>query len=62
MGAALKTQIIDAIEDTYLCELQNKKYTGYLVGVTARELIDHLLDRYGKNHPSRHRSMRRTHQ
>jgi hypothetical protein len=28
MDSALKTQIIDAIEDTYLCELRNK-YTGY---------------------------------
>jgi hypothetical protein len=33
MDSALKTQIIDAIEDTYLCKLRNK-YTGYL-GVTA---------------------------
>jgi hypothetical protein len=33
MDSALKTQIIDAIEDTYLCKLQNK-YTGYL-SVTA---------------------------
>jgi hypothetical protein len=32
-----------------LCELRNK-YTGYL-GVTARDLIDHLLDRYGKITP-----------
>jgi hypothetical protein len=34
MDAALKTQLINAIEDTYLCELRNK-YTGYF-GVTAR--------------------------
>jgi hypothetical protein len=50
MDSALKTQIIDAIEDTYLCELRNK-YTGYL-GVTARDLIGHLLDRYGKTTPA----------
>jgi hypothetical protein len=50
MDLALKTQIIDAIKDRYLCELRNK-YTGYL-GVTARDLIDHLLDRYGKITPA----------
>jgi hypothetical protein len=50
MDSALKTQIIDAIKDTYLCELRNK-YTGYL-GVTAQDLIDHLLDRYGKITPA----------
>jgi hypothetical protein len=50
MDSALKTQIIDTIEDTYLCELRNK-YTGYL-GVTARYVIDYLLDRYGKITPA----------
>jgi hypothetical protein len=50
MDSALKTQIIDAIEDTYLCALRNK-YTGSL-GVTARDLIDHLLDRCGKITPA----------
>jgi hypothetical protein len=50
MDAALKTQIMDAIEDSYLCELRNK-YTGYF-GVTARDLIDHLLDRYGNITPA----------
>jgi hypothetical protein len=38
------------LEDIYLCKLRNK-YTGYL-GVTARNLIDHLLDRYGKITPA----------
>jgi uncharacterized protein (DUF433 family) len=50
MDAALKTQTIDAIKDTYLCELRNK-YTGYL-GATALDLIDRLLDRYGKITPA----------
>jgi hypothetical protein len=50
IDSALKTQIIDAIEDTYLCELRNK-YTGYL-GVTAQDLTDHLLDQYGKITPA----------
>jgi hypothetical protein len=46
MNDALKTQIIDAVTDTYLGELQNQ-YTGYL-GVTPRDLVDHLLERYGR--------------
>jgi hypothetical protein len=45
MNGALKTQIIDAVADTYLGELQNR-YTGYL-GVTSRDLLDHLFERYG---------------
>ena len=50
MDDALKGQIIDTIEDTYLCELRNK-YTGYL-GVNTRDLLDHLIDRYGKITPA----------
>jgi uncharacterized protein (DUF433 family) len=50
MDAALKAQVIDTIQDTYICELRNK-YTGYL-GVTTRDLLDHLLDRYGKITPA----------
>jgi len=46
MDDALKGQIIDAIDDPYLCEVRNK-YTGYL-GVSTRDLLDHLIDRYGK--------------
>jgi hypothetical protein len=46
MNDALETQIIDAVADTYLGELRNR-YTGYL-GVTPRDLLDHLLERYGK--------------
>ena len=46
MDDALKAQLIDSADDTYLCEVRNK-YTGYL-GITTRDLIDHLLDRYGK--------------
>jgi hypothetical protein len=46
MNAALKTQIIDSIADTYIGELHNR-YTGYMV-VTPRDLIDHLLERYGR--------------
>ncbi len=50
MDDALKAQVIDTISDTYLCELRNK-YTGYL-GITTRDLFDHLLDRYGKITPA----------
>jgi hypothetical protein len=50
MDDALKSQVIDTINDTYLCELRNK-YTGYM-GVSTRDLIDHLLDCYGKITPA----------
>lgn len=46
MDDALKAQVIDTVEDTYLNEMRNK-YTGYL-GISTRDLLDHLLDRYGK--------------
>ena len=46
MADALKAQVIDTIDSPYLSELRNK-YTGYL-GVSTRDLLDHLLDRYGK--------------
>jgi hypothetical protein len=46
MNDALKTQIIDAVTDTYIGELRNR-YTGYM-GVAPRDLIDHLLERYGR--------------
>ena len=50
MDDALKAMIVDTIDETYLNELRNK-YTGYL-GVSTRDLIDHLLDRYGKITPA----------
>ena len=50
MDDALKAQVIDTIDDTYICEMRNK-YTGYL-GITTRDLVDHLLDRYGKITPA----------
>jgi hypothetical protein len=46
MDDDLKGQVIDTVEDPHLCEMKNK-CTGYL-GVTTRNLLDHLLDRYGK--------------
>jgi hypothetical protein len=50
MDDALKAQVINNIDDTYLNERQNK-YTGYM-GVSTRDLFDHLLDRYGKITPA----------
>ena len=49
MDDALKAQLINSVDDAYLCEVRNK-YTGYL-GITTRDLIDHLLDRYDKITP-----------
>ena len=46
MNEALKNQVINSVEDTYLKGLK-KKYTGFLV-VTCRNLLEHLVDRYGK--------------
>jgi hypothetical protein len=46
MDDALKAQVIDTVDSPYLSELRNK-YTGYL-GISTRDLLDHLLDRYGK--------------
>ena len=45
MDAALKAQVIEAVEDIYLCEKRNK-FTGYL-GVTTKYLLGHLMERYG---------------
>ena len=43
MDDALKTQLLDAVEDRYVRELRNR-YTGYM-GVTTHKLLDHLMDR-----------------
>ena len=45
MDDALKTQLLDAVEDPYVSELRTR-YTRYM-GVTTRDLLDHLMDRYG---------------
>ena len=44
MDDALKTQFLDAVEDPYVSKLRNR-YTGFM-GVTKRDLLDHLMDRY----------------
>ena len=45
MDDTLKTQLLDAVEEPYVSELHNR-YTTYM-GVTTRDLLDHLMDRYG---------------
>ena len=50
MDDALKTQLIDAVDEPYISELRNK-YTGFM-GITTRDMVDHLLDRYGKITPA----------
>ena len=45
MDDALKTQLLDAVYELYVSELYNR-YTGYM-GVTTRDLLDPLMDRYG---------------
>eukprot|EP00957_Ditylum_brightwellii_P066356 5037111-Ditylum_brightwellii.AAC.1 len=47
---AVKTQIQDAIDGIYLHQLKNK-FIRYM-GVTSRDIIDHLFDQYGKITPS----------
>lgn len=43
MMHALKAQIFAAVDDVYICELK-KKYLQYL-GVSVRDILDHLLKR-----------------
>ena len=50
MEYALKSIIINAVDEVYIGKLRNK-YTGYL-GITARNLLYHLLVRYGKITPA----------
>ena len=50
MDDALIVQLIDSVDNNYFSEVRNK-YTGYL-GITTRDLIDHLLDRYDKITPA----------
>ena len=50
MEDALKSIIIDAVNKVYIGKLPNK-CTGYL-GITARDLLDHLLGHYGRITPA----------
>ena len=46
---ALKKQLIEAVDDVYLAEKKDR-YTGFL-HQTTRDLLDHLMQRYGKITP-----------
>eukprot|EP00957_Ditylum_brightwellii_P198469 15125971-Ditylum_brightwellii.AAC.1 len=46
MQELLKVQLQEAVDDVYIKQLKNK-YTGYL-GVSICDLLNHLLDWYGK--------------
>ena len=46
MDESLKNQVINSVKYTYLKELKNK-HTGFL-GVMFRNLLKHLINRYGK--------------
>ena len=46
---ALRNQVINAVDEVYLSEKRNR-YTGYH-RVSTRELLDHLMQRYGKITP-----------
>ena len=46
MDDALKHQIIETIEDTYIAELL-REYIGFM-RVKMIDLLHHLMDRYGK--------------
>eukprot|EP00957_Ditylum_brightwellii_P203711 15335889-Ditylum_brightwellii.AAC.1 len=50
MDDVLKKQIQEAVEDAYICQLRHK-HSVYL-GVTARDVLNHLMDRYGQIKPS----------
>ena len=46
IDAALKQEIITAVEETYL-SAKKKRYMGFH-GVSAKKLVDHLVERYRK--------------
>ena len=46
MDKALKNQIVETIENTYMAELRNQ-YTGFM-GVRTIDMVHHIMERYGK--------------
>jgi hypothetical protein len=50
MDDVMKKQIQKAIEDVFLRQLRHK-YSAYL-GLTSRDVLDHLMDRYGQIKPA----------
>eukprot|EP00957_Ditylum_brightwellii_P130907 9985820-Ditylum_brightwellii.AAC.1 len=50
MDDVMKKQIQDAVEDVFIRQLRHK-YSTYL-GVTSRNVLDHLMDQYGQIKPA----------
>eukprot|EP00957_Ditylum_brightwellii_P062291 4726814-Ditylum_brightwellii.AAC.1 len=50
MDDVMKKQIQEAIEDVFLRQLRHK-YSAYL-SVTARDVLDHLMDSFGQIKPA----------
>eukprot|EP00957_Ditylum_brightwellii_P126262 9626013-Ditylum_brightwellii.AAC.1 len=50
MDNVMKKQIQDAVEDVYIWQLR-RKYSAYL-GVTARDVLNHLMDWYRQFKPA----------
>eukprot|EP00957_Ditylum_brightwellii_P161683 12309805-Ditylum_brightwellii.AAC.1 len=50
MDNVMKKQIQDAVEDVYIKQLRHK-YSAYL-GVTSRDALNHLMDRYRQIKPA----------
>eukprot|EP00957_Ditylum_brightwellii_P130727 9973180-Ditylum_brightwellii.AAC.1 len=50
MDDVLKKQIQEAVDNVYICLLCHK-YSAYL-GVTARDVLNHLIDQYGQIKPA----------
>eukprot|EP00957_Ditylum_brightwellii_P039708 3004663-Ditylum_brightwellii.AAC.1 len=50
MGAVIKKEIQEAVEDVFMSQLRHK-YSAYL-GVISRDALDHLMDRYGQIKPA----------
>eukprot|EP00957_Ditylum_brightwellii_P099367 7569061-Ditylum_brightwellii.AAC.2 len=50
MDDVLKKQIQEVLDDVYICQICNK-HSVYL-GETTRDILNHLMDRYGKMKPA----------
>eukprot|EP00957_Ditylum_brightwellii_P198053 15089343-Ditylum_brightwellii.AAC.1 len=50
MDDVLEIQVQEAVDDVYMHQLCHK-YNAYL-GITTRDVLDHLMDRYGEIKPA----------
>eukprot|EP00957_Ditylum_brightwellii_P005561 426505-Ditylum_brightwellii.AAC.1 len=50
MDDVMKKQIQEAVEDAFMRQLK-QKYSAYL-GVSSRDVLDHLMNRYGQIKPA----------